>query len=94
MNREYLREITNTSVLSSPKVFFFQKQQLEKPGVISQIQTYLSTTPSQPIRSFIRNQLAETQHQAVDKRQKEVDGGAAEEAPDGRRFVEDQGRGT
>ena len=33
-----------------------------------EIKTYLRTRPAQPIRSFIRNQLAKSQHQPIDKR--------------------------
>lgn len=36
-------------------------------------------------------QLAESQHQTIHEREKEVDGGAAQDAPDSRGLVEDHG---
>lgn len=41
----------------------------------------------------MREQLAETQHHAVDEGQYQIDGGAADQGPDGWGLVEDDGGG-
>lgn len=54
--------------------------------------TYLRPTPPQPIRRLIRHQLPKAQHQPIHKRQQQIDRGAAHEAPQRGRLVENQGR--
>lgn len=61
------------------------------PSPIEKYKTYLSPTPPQPKRRLIGHQLSKAQHQPVDERQEEVYRGAAEEAPEGGRGVEDHG---
>lgn len=39
---------------------------------------YFGIAPSQPERSFVSKELSESQHHSVDKREEQVDDGAAE----------------
>lgn len=52
-------------------------------------ETYPSSSPPKPERNLMRKQLSETEHQAVDERQQEIDRCRAEYGEDCGRGVED-----
>jgi hypothetical protein len=60
---------------------------------ILRVATNSCAAPPQPERGLVRKQLSEPKHHAIDKREEEVDCGAAENGPECRRLVEDDGWG-
>ena len=52
------------------------------------IQSYLGSRPAKPESNFIGNQLAKTQHQAIDEGEKQVDGSASYQSPERGGFVQ------
>ena len=78
---------TYTKAMVSHSVLLIAAQ--EMPGNA----TNSCAAPPQPERSLVCKQLAKPKHHAIDKREEEVDRGAAEKRPECGRLIQDDGWG-